>query len=279
MLKFSPANVKIQALSKVPAIQPFLSNKRKVYSFDLLSGFSCPHAHDCLSKAIVDASTGRRSIQDGPATQFRCFSASQEVVYTNVYKQRKANFDTLRACKNSAAMFHMLADSLPKNAGVIRIHVAGDFFKQDYFDAWLAVALCKPDTLFYAYTKSLPYWVARLDQIPSNFVLTASRGGRKDDLIEKHTLRSVKVVFSEAEATAAGLEIDHTDEHAANPATCANDFALLIHGVQPKGSLASEAIKVLKLNGTKFSYSRKTDVNGNITIGNFKVKDGAKSDI
>lgn len=256
MLKFSPANVKIQALSQVADIAPFLTGKRKVYSFDLLSGFSCPHAHDCLSKAIVDAS-GKRSIQDGPATQFRCFSASQEVVYTNVYKQRKHNFDTLRACKDSASMFRMLAESLPKNAGVIRIHVAGDFFKQDYFDAWLSVALCKPDTLFYAYTKSLPYWVARMDQIPANFVLTASRGGRRDDLIDAKKLRSVKVVFSESEAAAAGLEIDHTDEHAANPATRANDFALLIHGVQPAKSAAALAIKALKLNGVQFSYSRK----------------------
>ena len=255
MLKFSPANVKIQALSQVSDIAPFLANKRKVYSFDLLSGFSCPHAHDCLSKAIADAS-GRRSIQDGPDTQFRCFSASQEVVYTNVYKQRKANFDTLRACKNSSEMFRMIEAALPKNAGVIRIHVAGDFFKQDYFDAWLAVALVRPDVLFYAYTKSLPYWVARQKDIPANFVLTASRGGRRDDLIEANGLRSVKVVFSETEAKAAGLEIDHTDEHAANPATRANDFALLIHGVQPKGSTAADAIKVLKKNGVQFAYSR-----------------------
>ncbi len=253
MLKFSPANVKIEALAKVPAIMPFLANKRKVYSFDLLSGFSCPHANECFSKAVIGAD-GKKSIKDGPHTLFRCFSASQEVLFTNVYNLRKANFDALRVCKNSAEMFHLLAEALPKNVGVVRIHVAGDFFKQDYFDAWLAVALVRPDILFYAYTKSLPYWIARIDQIPSNFVLTASRGGRKDDLIEKHGLRSVKVVFSEAEA--GSLEIDHTDEHAANPETAAVDFALLIHGKQPKGSAASEAIKALKVNGVQFSYSR-----------------------
>jgi hypothetical protein len=254
MLKFSPANVKIQALSLVPAIASFLTAKRKVYSFDLLSGFSCPFANECFSKAVVGAD-GKKSIQDGKNTLFRCFSASQEVLFTNVYNLRKANFDALRG-KTAGEMIKLLAESLPKNAGVIRIHVAGDFFNQEYFDAWLSVALCKPDTLFYAYTKSLPYWVARMDQIPANFVLTASRGGRRDALIEKHTLRSVKVVFSEAEASAAGLEIDHTDEHAANPETRLNDFALLIHGTQPKGSTAADAIKVLKKNGVQFAYSR-----------------------
>jgi excisionase family DNA binding protein len=40
---------------------------------------------------------GKRRIQDGPNTEFRCFSASQEVVYTNVYNLRKGNFDAIRA--------------------------------------------------------------------------------------------------------------------------------------------------------------------------------------
>lgn len=262
MLKFSPANVKIEALAKVPAIMPFLAGKRKVYSLDLISGYSCPHANECFSKVAVDAN-GKKSIVDGPHTLFRCFSASQEVVFPAVYKNRKANFDALRACKDAAGMFRLLAEALPKNVGVVRIHVAGDFFNQNYFDAWLSVALCRPDVLFYAYTKSLPYWIARIDQLPANFVLTASRGGRKDDLIAKHSLRSVKVVFSEAEA--GSLEIDHTDEHAANPDTRNQDFALLLHGVQPKGSEASAAIKVMKVNGVQFSYS--------------KQKVGAKSDI
>lgn len=254
MLKFSPANVKIEALANVREIQPYLAGKRKVYSFDLISGYSCPYANECFSKAAVDEN-GKRSIQDGPNTQFRCFSASQEVVFTGVYNLRKANFDALRG-KNVVDMFHLLQDHLPKNAGVVRIHVAGDFFNQAYFDAWFTLASVRSDVLFYAYTKSLPFWIARKEKLPPNFILTASRGGRKDDLIEKHNLRSVQVVFSEVEASNLGLEIDHTDEHAANPATANNDFALLIHGVQPKGSKAADAIKTLKVNGVQFAYSK-----------------------
>lgn len=254
MIRFSPANVKIQALSQVDAIKPFLANKRKVYSFDLLSGYSCPFARECFSKAVV--TDGKKSIKDGPHTQFRCFSASQEVVFNGVYNMRKANFDGLRGL-NSSDMLRALELALPKNAGVIRIHVAGDFFNQEYFDAWLVLATLRPDVLFYAYTKSLPYWIHRLDSIPANFVLTASRGGRMDELIDMYNLRSVKVVFSEAEA--GSLEIDHTDEHAANPDARDNDFALLIHGVQPKGSKASDAIKVMKVNGVQFSYSKQKE--------------------
>ena len=249
-MKYSPANVKIKALAKVPAIAKYLPKGKKVYSFDILSGHSCPFANECLSK-VVETPTGFR-IKDGPNTEFRCFSASQEVIYTNVRKLRSANFSELRGL-TTEQMVSKLLDAMPKNLGVCRVHVAGDFFNQNYFNAWLSVALANPDKLFYAYTKSLPYWVNMIGMIPENFVLTASRGGRKDDMIEAYGLRSVKVVFHPSETI---LEIDHTDEHAANPETRDQDFALLIHGVQPKGSAAGTAIKVLKSEDVEFSYSR-----------------------
>ena len=94
MLSFSEANVKIKALKRVEELQPYLEGKRKVYSFDLLSGYSCPFAEKCLSKAVQI--NGKRKIKDGPKTEFRCFSASQEAQYNGVYDKRKANFDALR---------------------------------------------------------------------------------------------------------------------------------------------------------------------------------------
>ena len=83
--------------------------------------------------------------------------------------------------------------------------------------------------------------------------MTASYGGRKDELIETHELRYAKVVFSEDEAAGLGLEIDHDDTHAADMDTRDESFALLIHGPQPKGSDAGKAMRALKGNG---SYSR-----------------------
>ena len=70
-------------------------------------------------------------------------------------------------------------------------------------------------------------------------------------MISEHNLRSTKVVFSEAEA--GNLDIDHDDSHAARPSLKNQDFALLIHGTQPKGTEAAEALKELKGKG---SYSR-----------------------
>lgn len=254
MVKFSAANVKIERLSQIESIKPYLQNRRKVYSFDLLSGWSCPFASQCCSKVkIVD---GRRKIQDGPNTEFRCFSASQEVTYTNLYNLRESNYKTLKAIDNAFDMAHIIADAMPEDLGVCRGHVGGDFFNQSYFDAWMQVAKWNPDKLFYAYTKSLKYWIERLNFIPHNFILTASYGGLLDDMIEEYRLRSSKVVFSVEQAEEMGLEIDHDDSHAADPSKRYQDFALLIHGQQPKGSEASQALVQLKKNGVEFAYSR-----------------------
>jgi len=253
-LKFSPANTKIKALKDVENVAQFLANRRKVYSLDLLSGWSCPGASECLSRVRV--SNGRRSIHDGPNTQFRCFSASQEALFGNVYDLRKNNFDLLKQVSDDVdACTELLGASIPANLGVGRIHVAGDFFCENYMFAWGNVAIDNPDRLFYAYTKSLKYWVENkewFDSIP-NLVLTASYGGRYDAYIPLYGLRSAKVIFHPNQAN--GLEIDHDDSHAADPSKRNEDFALLIHGTQPKDSEASKALKVLRKEEIQYAYS------------------------
>ncbi len=228
---------------------------KNVYTFSLPSGFTCPGANECLSKS--DKITGK--ITDGKQTKFRCFSASQEALYKNVREQRWYNFELLRNLDNTR-MVNIIHDSIPKKANIIRIHVAGDFFNQDYFDAWISVAELNETKLFYFYTKSLNSWINRLDivgrgnkpgSVP-NFVPTASFGGRHDHLIDEYKLRYAKVVYTEKEARA--LEIDHDDTHAMKHG---KSFALLLHGTQPKGSDASNALQVLKAQG-KGGYSKKT---------------------
>ena len=257
MLKFSDANAKLEELYNVPELETWLADGRKVYSLDLLSGWSCPSAKDCLSK-VIELPTGKKAIKDGPETEFRCFSASQEVLFPGVYNRRKHNYDTLRGLHLND-MIHRLNQDKPKDLGILRFHVGGDFFNSDYFFAALNLAMINPDKLFYAYTKSLPYWIKYKGwaDLIDNFVLTASRGGRSDHLIEEHNLRESVVVFSEDEARERNLEIDHNDSHAAVPDWEFDDFALLIHGTQPKGTEAAEALKLLRKNNVKHSYSKR----------------------
>jgi hypothetical protein len=149
-------------------------------------------------------------------------------------------------------MRELIDSSLPKKAEFMRVHVSGDFYSQAYFDAWMQVARDNPSTTFYAYTKSLNFWVKRMSDIPTNFMLTASRGGRFDSLIGINGLREAKVVFSEEEAKALNLPIDKDDSYAMGNK---GNFALLLHGVQPKGSDAASALSKLKKAG-KGGYKR-----------------------
>lgn len=250
MLKFSPANAKTKALYLHPEVYPFLAGRRKVYSLDLPAGHSCPGAKLCLSRAVPRTDTaGRFRIDDGRYCQFRCFSASQEVQYPCVRRMRRHNFDVLRKTRGWKQCRDILVASLPADAGVIRYHVAGDFFKLAYLRGAIELATMRPDVLFYTYTKSLPLLVG-LD-LPNNFLVTASKGGKYDHLIEGLAIREAVVIHSEAEATRLGLEIDHDDSHAA---TYGDSFALLIHGTQPAGSDAAKALQALKGKG---SYARK----------------------
>jgi hypothetical protein len=232
LLKFQKGNAKLD---------------KKIYTFSLPAGHSCPFANDCLSKS--DRLTGK--LTDGPNTQFRCFAASAEAVYKNVRLARWHNFDLLRNLNSSEAS-DLILNSLPVKANIVRIHVSGDFFNEAYFLAWLQVAKIRPSVTFYAYTKSLIYWVNHIKDIPDNFILNASEGGKLDAQINLHDLKFAKVVYSPEEAEKLGLLIDHTDEAAFKTT---ESFALLIHGQQPKGSKASQSIKDLKSRKIQFSYS------------------------
>ena len=221
----------------------------KIHTFSLPSGYSCPAANECLSKA--HRVTGK--ITDGIDIQYRCFSASDEAKSPNARNARWHNFELLRR-ESTATMVERIHHALPKVAEIVRIHVAGDFFNQRYFDAWRIVASYNPDTLFYGYTKSLNYWKNRIDSIPSNLNLTASVGGRYDSIIDELGLKYSKVVYHPDEADKLGLEIDHDDSHAMYGT---KPFALLLHGTQPAKSIAAVAKQRMVTENIKFSYSKK----------------------
>lgn len=227
-----------------------------IATFSIPSGFSCPGALECLCKA--NRETGK--LEDGENSRLRCFSATQECVYPGVRKSRWKNFDLLRAAKTRKEMIELLVASMRHLVSPfvtrVRVHVGGDFYSYDYFMAWMEAARIRKDLKFYAYTKSIPFWVRMLDEgkpLPRNFKLVASYGGRHDNLIEERGLQSVRVVFHPDEAEALGLEVDHNDSLAYSGK---KDFALVLHAQQPKGSEASEAMKLMRRDNIPHGYGR-----------------------
>ena len=238
--------------------------KNDVAIYDNPAMFTCPFAKDC--KEGVNPETGKLIVN--PNAKFRCFAATSELISAAARRKRWHNFNLLNQAKTTLKMKELIiasinANELTKKAPKMRIHSSGDFFNQAYFNAWLAVANAMPEKTFYAYTKSLPFWVKKINEIPENFHLTASAGGTHERLIEKHNLKHVIIVFSEQEAIDKNVEIDHDDSHCYN--TKVRKFALLLHGTQPKNSPASLAISEMRKNGI-FGYQRGTKGKGRVAV-------------
>jgi len=188
---------------------------------------------------------GKTELKEGENNIFRCYAASQENQYPNVYKARKYNLDLiLKSLKGEYGFYktyELINNSIQKhktrNINKVRIHSSGDFFSGEYLRAWFAVARLNPLMKFYCYSKSLDLFGTNVS-IPNNFYLTASMGGKRDDLIHKGFFKRYAIVVnSEAEAIKKGIEhtgkpykIDKDDSSCFEP----DPFALLIHGTQKK---------------------------------------------
>ena len=181
----------------------------KAWSWSIPSGTTCPGAEKCLAK--VDRETGQMT--NGTKQEFKCYAAVSER-YPSVRKRYWTNFDAVR-WKNRDEVADVLTECFPKNAKRVRVHTAGDFFSEEYFLGWMQFAASKTDVQFWAFTKSLPFWIRNMDSVPPNMELQASYGGRWDDMIGEHGLKYAKVVWSPEEAESLGLKIDTDDKLAA----------------------------------------------------------------
>lgn len=203
----------------------FVKNKKYysgvVYEWNLPTGTTCPFALEC--KVTVDRMTGKFDVKKGA---YRCYAASPER-FPGVREHRWRNFEYV---KNGGI------PELPKDCKSLRIHAAGDFFNQAYFDMWINLASSNPEVEMWAYTKSLQYWVNRINDIPDNLVLTASYGGRQDHLIEEYNLKNVIVYPTKADVP-KNRPIDNNDDWARVPDV---NFALLDNMKVSKKSLVEK---------------------------------------
>lgn len=253
LLKFSNDNAKFEATAEWYEEEHGCPLHLWGFSQPAGRGHSCPYAKDCDSKA--DRYTGK--ITDGLMSKFRCWEATSESYQKGMRAQSWYNLDLLRPIRTAEGQYDLIQRSLeelPRNVNAFRIHVGGDFWHQRYFDAWLRVAEANQQIQFYAYTKSLPYWVARLGYIPSNLELNASVGGTEDHLIDEYKLKYAMVVMSLQQALDLKLEIDIDERHAMFSGP---PFGQLLHGTQPAGSEASKALSILKATGEYHGYSRR----------------------
>lgn len=190
-----------------------------VYEFNLPSGYSCPFAEQCLVK--VDKVTGKFI---NKSKQYKCYSASSER-FPAVRKSRWDNYEYVKMKK---------IPIIPDDCKAIRIHASGDFFSQKYFDMWVDICNKNPNIEFWAYNKSINYWINQINNIPDNLVLTASYGGKYDNLISEYNLKNVKV-YKNINNVPLGIPIDYNDDLARNKNI--KEFALLDNSYNKKTNI------------------------------------------
>lgn len=223
--------------------------------FSLPAGYTCPFATVCKNfpakwegpikgGEFKKPSSWEKNVKAGPKAEMMCYAARAQGQYPGANVQAFKNLDLIKKMKTKEKIADLIVKSMKYHGlgdiDVLRIHEAGDFFSQEYFDAWVEVAKRMPKTLFYAYTVSLPYYMARKNSLPKNFKVIASMDKNNEDFILDNNLRYSRVVNSVEEAKELGLPIDVDDSLAWGSD---DNFALIIHGQQPKGSEAAQALK------------------------------------
>lgn len=114
-----------------------------------------------------------------------------------------------------------------RSYNVIRIHDAGDFYNQEYYNRWCDIARAMPDRIFYAYTKAL-----HLDLYtgkPDNLRIIQSLGGKHDALVDMSRPHSRIFSSDDARIIAGYVDGNVNDIPAIEGQT---NIGLVYHGVR-----------------------------------------------
>ena len=131
-----------------------------------------------------------------------CYAKQGRYIMPNVVAAKAGN---LQASLAPSFVDDMVAAIMRRRSfNTIRIHDAGDFYSQEYYNAWCRIAARLPDHTFYAYTKSLhlDLWTGK----PANLRIVQSLGGKWDSRVDLS--RPHARIFSSDEARIAAGYVD-----------------------------------------------------------------------
>ncbi len=161
-------------------------NNTKIYNFSIpayktKSGkITCPFAKDCIKYCYA---------QKGNYTRFPIIQDLMEKKY-NITKQD--NFILL-----------MNEEIKKKKATHIRIHDSGDFYSVKYLNKWVDIAIQNTNIIFYAYTKSIKFFINGL-KLPKNLKIIFSEGSKNDNLINTARDRHARIFKDLTQLLSAG---------------------------------------------------------------------------
>jgi hypothetical protein len=185
-----------------------------IHNFGITAVKACPFAGEC-KKA--------------------CYATMGAYAWSNVKSAYDKRFDIT---KQDDFVEIMDNEIKRRKISVIRIHDSGDFYNLVYVKKWYEIMKRNPEIKFYAYTKSLLYFIDKqgdyLSDIPKNFTVIFSYGGLLDHLIdrEKH---AHSVVFSTLDELNNADYVDVSNDDAL--AITNKKIGLVYHGYKGQSRL------------------------------------------
>ena len=157
------------------------------------------------------SSTGLMTCPMAKACAVGCYARSGAYLFSNVakaYEYRLAQ--TLKADFKDQIQTEINKLVKKHKTVMIRIHDSGDFYNVEYVKKWFEIMQSNPSVSFYAYTKMITLFESLKPELPSNFKLIYSYGGKEDAKI-KATDRHSKV-FETIEALKASGYVDTSSD-------------------------------------------------------------------
>jgi len=128
-----------------------------------------------------------------------CYAQKGAYVWSNVAPAFQYRY---MATKLDSFVEDMISEITKKRVDILRVHDSGDYYSVKYINKWMAIAKALPHVRFYSYTKSIPLFL-NID-IPENFDIIYSEGGKRDDLIDYANHRHARVFPDEQSLIAHG---------------------------------------------------------------------------
>ncbi len=161
-------------------------NKAKIFNFSIPAyktkdgKITCPFADSCVKYCYA---------QKGNYTRFPVVQQLMEEKY--------------KISKTNTFIPLMNEEIRKKKATHVRVHDSGDFYSPKYLNKWIDIATQNKDVIFYAYTKSIKFFINGL-KLPKNLKIIFSEGSKTDNLINVNKHRHARIFKSKELLQAAG---------------------------------------------------------------------------
>ena len=162
-----------------------IENNARVLNFSLpayktITGKTvCPFAKDCIKY---------------------CYAQKGNYKYPSVVKGLNNRYELSQTDEFVPKMNATIILERPTH---VRIHDSGDFYSIKYLQKWVQIAEHNKEVIFYAYTKSIKFFVDGL-LLPDNMKIIFSEGSKTDNLINAREHRHARIFKTSKELNAAG---------------------------------------------------------------------------